>query len=262
MVWQSVGAQSNIFYNQTFRLIAPSEDSCYYFSPAYVYNSAGSTVVGSITVGLGKVDFYILNSGENQQFLSRKGGCGNITPPLSELKVTGINSSYAVNYLVPDSGYHYFLFLNPYPSNVAVTLVLGWAASATTYQPVTGYSYPTSYSSVASQPSLSLFTFNYDAYLILGGGVLFLLVAGAVVIFMIWKRRGPIKPSLPADLASKPASETALQKAEPETGPKAETPLETEKSQQEMAFCIKCGKELPADWEFCRYCGTKQPVLR
>lgn len=253
MVWQSVNAQSNIFYNQTFRLIAPSANSCYYFVPAYVYNSVGSTVEGSIIVGLGKVDFYILNSVEDQQFLSRKGGCGNIRPPLSELKVIGMNSSYVVNYLVPDSGYHYFLFLNPYPSDVAVSLVLGWA-STSTYQAVTSYNYPTyattSYSSVASQPSLSQgqnwFTFNnYVPYLV------FLVAASAVVIFMIWKRGRPSRPSLPADLASKPASEAAL--------PEAETAPETEKSQQEMAICINCGKGLPADWEFCRHCGAKQP---
>lgn len=33
----------------------------------------------------------------------------------------------------------------------------------------------------------------------------------------------------------------------------------TKKAVSGKAFCINCGKELPADWKFCRHCGTKQP---
>lgn len=258
MVMQSVSAQSNIFYNQTFTVSAPSGDSCYYNAPASITNATGFTVEGSITVSSGKVDFYILNSAEAQQFLSgsRKGACGNIRPLVSELKVIGITSYYAVNYLVPDNGNHYFLFFNPYSSDAAVSLVLGWAASTTTSQPVTSYNYPTtSYSSVASQPSLSQgqnsFTFNnYVAYLVV------LVAAGAVVVFMIWNHGRPrrtSRPSLLADyIASKPTPKTTVPR-------KAETAPKKEKSQPEKAFCINCGKELPPDWKFCRHCGTKQP---
>ncbi|WP_252904133.1 zinc ribbon domain-containing protein [Secundilactobacillus silagei] len=30
----------------------------------------------------------------------------------------------------------------------------------------------------------------------------------------------------------------------------------------EKQFCVKCGKELPNEAEFCPYCGLKQPVLK
>ncbi|MGA8857033.1 MAG: zinc ribbon domain-containing protein [Candidatus Bathyarchaeia archaeon] len=33
----------------------------------------------------------------------------------------------------------------------------------------------------------------------------------------------------------------------------------TEKTVPNKAFCINCGNELPADWKFCRRCGTEQP---
>jgi len=33
----------------------------------------------------------------------------------------------------------------------------------------------------------------------------------------------------------------------------------TKKAASGKAFCVNCGKELPADWKFCRHCGTKQP---
>jgi ribosomal protein L40E len=71
--------------------------------------------------------------------------------------------------------------------------------------------------------------------------VLALAVVAAVVIgaaFFYTRRRGH-----PKNLVTK------IEKVD----------TKTEESVSHKAFCINCGKELPADWRFCRHCGTKQP---
>ena len=126
----------------------------------------------------------------------------------------------------------------------------------TSYTPYTNPSTPSAITSTSSlqmptQPSLSQgqnwFTLNnYVAYLV------FLAVVGAVAIFMIWNHGRPSKRSRPSLLTDYVTSKPAAPR-------KKKTAAKTESSQQGKAFCVNCGKELPAEWKFCRHCGTKQP---
>lgn len=243
MLWQSVSAQSNIFYDKTFTLASGSGGTCYYYASTYVYNSAGSTVVGSIT-SQGKVDFFIMNSAQEQQFIgiSHKGACLTLRPQLSEIKAIGI-TSYSINYLVPDNGNHYFLFFNSYTSDAVVSLVLGWAASPTTYQPAKSYNYvtntPYSYQSTTNLGTVETTSNPYPLLMVGIVSAVLAVVLIAVVYPMIRK---------------KPHSDQTAPKIVQEQN--VTKPSQVTLSKQ---FCVECGSDLQLGSKFCNKCGTKQP---
>ena len=152
IVSQSVSAQSNTFFNQTFTLPANGLVSCYHDDPEYVYNSAGSTVIGTITVSSGYVDFFILN-GElaPQHSPGEDVTCASLEPSYWEVVPANLSpfNGYSFTYNVLDNGDHYFVFYNTQAMDAVVTMVLSWANSPTTtseqvnYPSFTPYTYET-----------------------------------------------------------------------------------------------------------------------
>jgi len=123
VVLQAVNAQT--FYNKPFTVKGSyySGGYCYVDVPTHIYDSAKSTIVGSLTVTHGAVDLFILTKDEYNIFWGRD-LC--IRPSMSELFAGPISSTYSFSYLVPDNATHYFVILNPYASDATGTITLAW----------------------------------------------------------------------------------------------------------------------------------------
>ncbi|MFI5450091.1 MAG: hypothetical protein ACHQ03_10075 [Candidatus Bathyarchaeia archaeon] len=102
MATQSVGAQSNYFYNQPFSLSGhnPDTGTCYYTAPQSIYDALDNTVYITIAVMSGRVDFYVLTAGEYGQFTNgvshgRSSSCATVAPQAWESRVEGIGFAYS-----------------------------------------------------------------------------------------------------------------------------------------------------------------------
>lgn len=122
---------STVFWTKTFTLQGSTGDSsdCAW-KGEYVYDSASSSVTGSVTViGQGKIDFYILNEDQWTKWATATGtksSCAAWRPAAAEVSVVGI-THYSVSYVVPDNGNHTFFFFNPYMYDAKVSVTLAWA---------------------------------------------------------------------------------------------------------------------------------------
>jgi len=120
--------QSNVFDKETFTVQGYDGSSCYYYS-YYTYNSTGWYIKGSVKVNSGKIDFFILNQVDYKAFGNgARRNCQSFRPSSSELTVIG-TTSYSVDYKVPDNGYHYFVYFNPFTADASVTVMLTWSRS-------------------------------------------------------------------------------------------------------------------------------------
>ena len=127
VAFMPVMAQSNTFLNQTFTVPGGSDTCNYQYT--YIYNASGSSIVGTIKVSQGKIDFFILTQSEYDAFThnSRRGAtCAVLRAEASELTEIGI-INYSVHYTVPDNSNHYFVFLNSYLYDAIVTATLSWS---------------------------------------------------------------------------------------------------------------------------------------
>lgn len=252
MVSQSVSAQSNTFFNQTFTLPANGR-SCYYDAPEYVYDAAGSTVIGTITVSSGYVDFFILNGAPPSAKGPLENGCQSLEPNYWELHAANLSpiNGYSFTYNVPDNGEYYFVFYNTQAMAATVTIVLSWANSPTTttseqvnYPSYTPYTYETQPTQVFSQTTAQTIAtpFPYLEAVVVVVILALALVAVALYYGGVIGERQARGQSAPQPL-----------KQESVTKPKAEKSSLTGKQ-----FCIECGSELPSGSKFCNKCGSKQ----
>jgi hypothetical protein len=229
--------------------------TCFYQDIQLAEGLAGTELFGTVSAS-GPINFWVLSTSQFNGFKtaslpSRGTGsavCSRLVPPTARVAAKGI-TSYSLDWTVPDSDAYYFVFSNPGSIDAIVTFSY-WSLhistiTPTSYQPTYSTYYasstPTSYSSVASQQVLSQ-NFNYVP-------LVFLVAVGAgVVLFLIWNH----------GRSTEPKSEVTTKKRV--TIPKeAAPPARGEATRTGKVFCINCGKELPADWKFCRHCGTKQP---
>jgi len=250
-------AQSSIFYNSTFALLG-NGGLCYYI-PEYVYNSAGSTVIGTISLVSGSVDFFILNASQEEKLVNHQnastrgeGGCASLEPVDYEFQARGLSVSvyngYSFTYNVTDNGRHYFVFLNTQSANAIVSMVLAWGGSPASTQA----SYSPSYSPLSTPYTSEKETTTAQTTVQLESGMPYIAAAVAVIFALVlvtaWLYFGAIRKRQKETAQPPSAQETAAK-------PRLEqSPLSTKQ------FCIECASELPAGSRFCNKCGTEQVI--
>lgn len=243
--------------------VAGGAGHCWYDSFALNIQPGTVAVTGNIgpsstTHG---INFYIMTNAQFNNFQGSSCIGGQAPEAMVEQGISS-TSAYTLNWKSPPPGsYNIVVFSNSPGGNgftVPITIMVLNTQEETSpvYNVITGEETlpvtqltTASYSSVPSVLSQAQNWFNFNslvAYLV------FLVAVGAVAIFMIWNHGRPSRRSRTTLLTDYVTSKPAAPR-------KAKTAAKTESSQQGKAFCVNCGKELPAEWKFCRHCGTKQP---